>query len=786
MADRNRVPGGEKNLKSGVKWSKEELIEVYYLFKKLNGKNLHERNPKIISLSEKLGRTVRSTEAQTLMFRNLEREGNYSLGNMNSLCKEIWDEMEKTKIESSIKVLYPEGLLDWAGHSKGGVKKPFDRNSGRPNGTMIRTELTKKLDDWIHSDIDSKPRIILLVGGPGNGKTDALEYFLSQIDEKHESDYYSIISQKIHHSSTEIERSIHIDLDPDHFPYDKLVIVQDASTGEQGKNSDECLLEDLKNALDHNILYVACINRGVLAEALSLSERIDNRIYKVLTGIIKGLTEYINPLPLWPMDQNDPLVSSIGIWPMDVESLVLEKREKAQTPFKQIFGDLLDDSKWSCNDCTVEKSLCPFYQNKEGLKKEENLDGLQRLLSDFESISNKRWSFREMFSLISYMMVGFEGEFKGQTPCEWSKKTIDGFSMASDKEAFKHLYALNSHHYSIRLFGKWPSFSGLARTRNLEIGSITNESEISKQFFSYFFQHSFRHRNKPEIAKIVDGLFFDLMDPAQLSNNKSIDLPGLGDLKDLEAGFSFSIKSGFEKTRETLDPLQKQLFEHLVRIEFDLDSRARFEPSINSMRIDDLLGVLRTFAVRLFKRIHFSKLGISKDEEVLGDFRNLTPIKDPKEKKLEGVRDSFDELLQSQDGMAININSSISQPQLDKDSKLTLEINRVSIDARYLKDPYNDVPRLPHKVFEIDFNESYPVPLTYPLYKALYNFHKGVRLASLPSDVLAMLDSIKSNIAGKVVRDKNLLKNSKIRFGESKNYYRLDKIEGDELKITFI
>ena len=707
--------------------------------------------------------------------------------NLNQLHENKLSEMEKTKVESGLKVLYPEGLLDWAGHSKGGVKKPFDPNSGRPNGTLIRTGLTQKLDEWIHSDLDNKPRIILLVGGPGNGKTDALEYFISQIDEKYKSDYYSKISKKIHHSSSEIERTIQVSLDPSHFSYSNVVIVQDASTGEHGKNSAECLLEDLQNALDNNILYLACINRGVLAEALSLSERIDNnRIYKLLTQIIKGLTEYIIPLPLWPMDQSDEQIRSFGIWPMDVESLVLENDDKINSPFKQIFNDLLDDSKWSCFQCTIEKSLCPFYQNKEALKNKDNLNGLQRVLSDFESISNKRWSFREMFSLISYILVGFEAEFKNQSPCDWAKSSIDGLSLANDKDAFKHLYELNNHHYSFRLFGKWPSFRDQARTRNQEILSVMNESEITKQFFSYFFQNSFRKLNKPEIVKIVDGLFFDFMDPAQLSNNKSINLSDLGNIKDLESSFSFSIKSGFEKIREAVDPLQIQLFEHLIKIEYDLDSRVRFESNVNSARIDELLGIFRTFAIRLFKRIHFSKLGISKDEEILSNYRNLTPSKDHDEKRLEGVRDLFDSLIQSQDGMSVNINSSISQPQMEKDSKLTLEIRRVSISAEYLKTFFNDVPRLPHKVFEIDFNEKYHVPLTYPLFKALDSLHNGVRLASLPSDVLAMLDSIKSNIAGKVVRDKNLLKNSKIRFGESKNYYRLDKIDGEELKITFI
>jgi hypothetical protein len=89
-----RINGGEKNLNSGVRWTKDEIFEVYKLYKNIKGVSIHEHNPEIQKLASVLGRTVRSTEAQTLMFRNLERGGLYSHGNMNKLSKEIWDEYE--------------------------------------------------------------------------------------------------------------------------------------------------------------------------------------------------------------------------------------------------------------------------------------------------------------------------------------------------------------------------------------------------------------------------------------------------------------------------------------------------------------------------------------------------------------------------------------------------------------------------------------------------------------------------------------------------------------------
>lgn len=107
-----RVKGGEKNLKSGVRWSKEEIFEVYKLYKEINGVGLHEHNPEIQKLAVRLGRTVRSTEAQTLMFRNLERDGVYSHGNMNKLSKEVWIENEEEKSEENSEVQEVQDLQE--------------------------------------------------------------------------------------------------------------------------------------------------------------------------------------------------------------------------------------------------------------------------------------------------------------------------------------------------------------------------------------------------------------------------------------------------------------------------------------------------------------------------------------------------------------------------------------------------------------------------------------------------------------------------------------------------
>lgn len=89
---KERVKGGEKNENSGKRWSKDELNSVMQLYVNNPKLKIHETSVELHELSKKILRTVRSIEAQLLMFRNLDKHGDYGYGNMNKLCKELWQE----------------------------------------------------------------------------------------------------------------------------------------------------------------------------------------------------------------------------------------------------------------------------------------------------------------------------------------------------------------------------------------------------------------------------------------------------------------------------------------------------------------------------------------------------------------------------------------------------------------------------------------------------------------------------------------------------------------------
>ena len=186
-----------------------------------------------------------------------------------------------------IPALYPAGLLRWAGHRGGGVRKPFRPDSGRPTGGRITTPLVTKLQSWatdLVSDIGSTPRTILLVGGPGNGKTDAVETCVEFLDKAMQAEGRLVRAFATQFDVPEGQlppRKVLVDLSalgisvPSHLQ-ESITLVQDATEGDpsQGQPAEQLLLEELSDRLDpdRSGIYLCCVNRGILAHAATLAQ----------------------------------------------------------------------------------------------------------------------------------------------------------------------------------------------------------------------------------------------------------------------------------------------------------------------------------------------------------------------------------------------------------------------------------------------------------------------------------------------------------------------------------
>lgn len=95
MADKRL--GEEKIIESGQELSKEDVMKVYFLFRKLGGLGLYENNPEIQKLANELRRNVKSLTAQILEFSSLERSGINIQSSISKLGLQIWNEFESKR-----------------------------------------------------------------------------------------------------------------------------------------------------------------------------------------------------------------------------------------------------------------------------------------------------------------------------------------------------------------------------------------------------------------------------------------------------------------------------------------------------------------------------------------------------------------------------------------------------------------------------------------------------------------------------------------------------------------
>lgn len=145
---------------------------------------------------------------------------------------------------------FPAGLLNWAGHRGGGVRRLFDDKSGRPGGAVIETNLVARLHQWaasFASESSQTPRVVMLVGGPGNGKTEAVEATLLKLDEALGC-YGRLISELAAAFHPEeghaVPRCVSIEVGDISTRKLRLDVVQDASVGSDGLPPARLLVAD--------------------------------------------------------------------------------------------------------------------------------------------------------------------------------------------------------------------------------------------------------------------------------------------------------------------------------------------------------------------------------------------------------------------------------------------------------------------------------------------------------------------------------------------------------------
>jgi hypothetical protein len=681
--------------------------------------------------------------------------------------------------------IYPDALLDWAGHRKGGVRRIFYQGSGRPSGAVIQTPLLTRLTEWAAATpaIDASPKVLLLVGGPGNGKTEAIEYTVSRLDEALGANGDVVHDLGIQFSGSDgkppprlakakLSNSLNLGSTNGH-----LAIVQDASAAdpaEPGKSPASLLVKDLSRYVfgdDHGSIYLACVNRGVLDDALIHAiEEGDDKVRSLIEMVIRSVGIATDAPSCWPLED----YPKVAIWPMDVESLVSEVNGSDSAA-----GQLLDVATnaafWPTKDTCPAGTRCPFCSTKARLSVRFDRQSLLRLLRWYELASGKRWSFRDLFSLFSYLFAGIPSDSQqggAYSPCKWAAQQLSytsNFTPRQENARALAPFLLVASQYQHALFGQWTKlplkeFRHALKELQLEKDPVLKGLQL--------FVAKPRHTSLPSTLAQQLAMLGELLDPALADPSLEVRVSGntVITFRELDTRFSHSVSEGLRYIHKfkCLSQIEIDLLKHLESADEQLSTDEVVRRNASLAR--QLRAVIRDFSCRLVRRSIGVRGGISRDSGILADYEKL--VYGDHELINSAVR-KVKSLLNKDGHFTVALNTTFGEP-LPPSDRLAL-LKTAPQKVRPLLAPQGDRPS--HTLCFLGVgagSKPQPVPLTYELFKSMRELDSGLSTASLPVTVVALLDTTRARMAGQIVRDDyDALDDAEISLGVKEEVVRL-------------
>ena len=676
-------------------------------------------------------------------------------------------------------IQFPAGLLGWAGHRSGGVRRLFDQSSGRPSGVVIQTNLLRRLETWVDELVDgavNAPRIVLLVGGPGNGKTEAVESTIHAFDRKFNggntlAQAFRPLFAPVLGRAVPRLASVDIAAQFKESFISALSIVQDASVTDPtfpSRSPALLLVDDLsKFVADSSAgVYLACVNRGVLDDALTAA--IDGG-QVVVQGLLEDIVRAVGLSPsapsCWPLERH----STIAVWPMDVESLLVTSVSGDDPPAKQLLDSATHAKAWPEYGKCPAGNKCPFCLSRKLLVDNSHQAQLLQILRWYELATMKRWSFRDLFSLVSFLLAGEprSGIDEKLSPCEWAAKLVKIQSSATSKPDALRLQApflLVASQYQHALFGRWPRLTGRGFRNDLKELKMEGNSTLMglQHFLSGGRGLAVSATLEPQLVGINEFLDPALADPDE---KVEIGLQTVVRLRDIDARFSQSTQSGlsFLKQFDCLSVLEVDLLQLLAKADDDLgEGEARRRRPATASRLQSFV---REFACRMVRRTLGVRTGLVREAATLNKFQVVI---DGDNTLLHDAAKQVETLLNEKDRFVVTLNTTFGEPLPPELRRAVLTTDRQKVKPRV--SPTDGRPTASLKFLTVGAGDSVnSIPMTYELFKSVSELRVGMMPASLPRTVVAMLDTTRARLSGQIVRDENLLESSEIRIGLRKD-----------------
>jgi len=674
---------------------------------------------------------------------------------------------------------FPAQLLNWAGNRSGGVRRLFDQASGRPGQIVFETNLLHRLQEWASALVvrpGEAPRILLLVGGPGNGKTEAIESTVEWLDESLGAGGKLLAGLRDSFFPPEgaaVPRLVRVEAAKPGSQAGSLglSIVQDASAvvNSAGKQAARLLLDDLDatRAAGASEVYLCCVNRGVLDDALI--EAIDSErdgLRRLLEAVTRAVSLAPDAPSCWPLAG----FPDVAVWPMDAESLLLAPSNGGQEPARSLLRTALDERKWAEPGTCPGGASCPFCGSRGRLAHEREESSLLQILRWFEISSGKRWSFRDLFSLASYLLAGHRTAPRDAAlePCEWAGKLarFDDVARRGGKPAKEEstaIFNLVSSQYQHALFHSWERNAGPTLVKDIkELGLDDDNTAMGLAWFLL-------SRRTPYLPAMISGALealAELLDPALADPDTEVQATRNSRfaLREIDVRFSRSVQEGLEYVRRlhVLTRPEIDLLERLARLDGTLSvpalRRRRPASATNVQRL------IRDFACRLVRRSLGVRTAAVLDALILAEFQRVT--EDTSGDDLFDVAQEVEQLLNRNQDFEISLTTTFGQPLPPAIRRATLVVPSRAVQP--LEPETTGRPASPIAFLMVgDGRSGQPIALTYDLFKAVKELERGMSPASLPRAVLALLDTTRARLSGPIVRDRLVLDRARIKIGSS-------------------
>ncbi|MDQ1900715.1 hypothetical protein RAH32_09710 [Paracoccus sp. WLY502] len=643
---------------------------------------------------------------------------------------------------------------------------------------MFETNLLGRLEEWIKrlaAGDASVPRVVLLVGGPGNGKTEAVEWTVEHLDDALgcAGGLIKALFGFFHPESGIVPRLVSIDAgalssSPRQLHLD---LVQDASVGAiDGRTPAMLLVEELEQAVAaSNSAYLCCVNRGVLDDAMI--HAIDNDLQQprdLLEEIARAVSLAPNAPTCWPLER----FPVVAVWPMDAESLLEPTDNGDDAPARKILDRAIEPSLWPAEGTCPAGPACPFCASRKMLASHRESTSLLTILRWFELGRGKRWAFRDLFSLTSYLLAGSGSGFGSLSaePCVWAAAMVEKDREASlggrpRRDSAPALFWLVAAQYQHALFSGWDKRAASSLLRDIrELG--LHEQSATAMGLHYFLQSRSGGHVPAMIAPLLEGLV-DLLDPAMASPDAEVALWG-GTLRlaELDTRFSRSVREGLEFaiSKRALSSNERMLLERLAGLDELLASpRLRSKKPTSAMRIQRLV---RDFSCRLVRRSIGTRQAVVPSAGTLAAFQRVVADADGHGHDLREIAKQVEDLLNNDHNFDVSLTTTFGQPLPPTRRRATLVVSRRRVVPKFVAQHGRPQPSI--CFLDVDLGgTAQSFALTYDLFKAVSELETGLSPASLPRSVLALLDTTRARMSGWIVRDRDALERPLILLGDS-------------------